>query len=359
MSHTPDLLAQIDTPALVIDLDRMERNLDRMAAFLADMPCNLRPHFKTHKTPELAKMQLDRGAIGLCCAKVGEAEVLAEAGIRDILITNQVVTPLKIARLIQLARNSDVIVAVEDAGNCAALGDAAAAARVTLNAIVEVDVGMHRCGAQDPASAVTLARAIADHPHLAFRGLMGYEGHAVFLQDPDDRRSAAEEAMGRLIAARDAVVAAGMPVEIVSAGGTGTHDVTGTYPGVTELECGSYIFHDGMYRSVRPEFECALTLIVTVISVHDGAAITDCGMKALSTDMGMPQVLGHDGLEVLYLSEEHGHVGGDPAGLRIGQQLELLPMHGDTTINLHDRYYGVRGGAIERMFEIRGRGKFV
>lgn len=359
MAQPAALLAQIDTPALLVDLNRVERNLDRMAAFFADKPCNLRPHFKTNKTPAFARMQLERGAIGITCAKVGEAEVLAEAGIRDILIANQVVTPLKIARLVELARHSDVIVAVESQENTAALGAAAAAAGVTLHAIVEVDVGMHRCGAPDPASAVALARGIAEHPHLAFRGVMGYEGHAVFILDSDDRRAAAETAMGRLMAARDAMVEAGLPVEIVSAGGTGTYDITGVYPGVTELECGSYIFHDGMYKTVRPEFDCALTLAVTVISVNEGTAVTDCGMKALSTDMGMPRVLGHENLDVVFLSEEHGHVGGDTSGLRVGGQLELLPMHGDTTINLHDKYYGVRDGTIEQVFEIKGRGKFV
>ncbi len=357
--HSPELLAQLDTPALVIDLDRMEANLDRMAAFVQDKPCALRPHFKTHKTPELARMQLDRGAIGLCCAKVGEAEVLAEGGIRDILITNQIVTPLKIARLVELAKHSDVTVAVAHVENCAQLGAAAQAAGVTLNAIVEVDVGMHRCGVRDPESAVALARAIADHSHLAFRGLMGYEGHAVFIGDAEERRATAEAAMARLLAARDAIVAAGLSVEIVSAGGTGTYDVTGTYPGVTELECGSYIFHDGMYQMVRPEFDCALTLAITVISVNGDTGVTDCGMKALTIDMGMPRILGHENLDVVFLSEEHGHVAGDTAGLEVGAPLELLPMHGDTTINLHDRYYGVRNNAIERVFEIKGRGKFV
>ena len=359
MSHSPELLAQIDTPGLVIDLECMERNLDRMAGFLQDKPCNLRPHFKTNKTPELARMQLDRGAIGITCAKVGEADVLAEAGIRNILIANQVVTPPKIARLMHLAQHSDVIVAIEDAGNCAALGRAATEAGVVLNAIVEVDVGMHRCGVGDPDAAVALAMHVQEHEHLRFRGLMGYEGHVVFTIDAADREANAKEAMAQLIAARDAIVAAGIPVEIVSAGGTGTYDITGVYPGVTELECGSYIFHDGMYKMVRSEFDCALTLVVSVVGVHEGAAITDCGMKALSTDMGMPQILGHEGLDVVYLSEEHGHLMGNTAGLRIGQQVELLPMHGDTTINLHDRYYGVRHNEIEQIFEIKGRGKFM
>lgn len=360
MPHSPELLAQIDTPALIIDLDAMERNLDRMAAFFADKPCALRPHFKTHKAPELAKMQLERGAIGLTCAKVGEAEVLAEAGVRDLLIANQVVHPLKIARLLELARNSDVIVAVESEENLADLGRAAEAAETLLNAIVEVDVGMMRCGVADPDAAAALARRIHDHPRLHFRGIMGYEGHCVFVPDADERRAQAEAAMAKLIAARDAITSAGVPVEIVSAGGTGTYDITGAYPGVTEIEAGSYVFHDGMYQTVRDDFEPALTLVTTVISVRQGMmAIIDAGMKAVSTDMGEPKVFGHPDLNILHLSEEHGHLGGDAADVRVGQQLELQLMHNDTTINLHERYYGVRNGVVERIIDITGRGKFV
>ena len=359
MPYSPELLAEIDTPALVVDLDIVERNLDRMAAYFAGQVADLRPHFKTHKTPEFARMQLDRGAIGLTCAKVGEAEVLAEAGVRDILIANQVVTPLKIKRLLDLARHSDAIVAVECAQNVADLGQAAEQAGVILHAVIEVDVGMHRCGVTDAAAAVGLAQQIHTHPHLAFRGLMGYEGHAVFIQDAEDRRAAATEAMQRLMAARDAVLAAGLPVDIVSAGGTGTYDVTGAFPGVTEVEAGSYIFHDGMYQTVRDDFDCALTFVTTVIGASEEHAVIDAGMKAVSTDMGMPRILGDRALEVLYLSEEHGHVSGDTGSLAVGQPLELRLMHNDTTINLHDRYYGVRNGGIEAVFEITGRGKFV
>ena len=212
---------QLDTPALCLDLDLLEANVRRMAAFFADKPAALRPHTKTHKCPTIAWMQIEAGAIGVTCAKVGEAEVMARAGIRDILIANQVVGEDKIARLMGLAAHTDVMVAVEDPANARALAEAAAARGITLRVLLEVDVGMGRCGVAPGDPALALAREVCALDGLRFEGLMGYEGHAVMVPDMAERARVTEQSLATLIATRDLLVENGLPVAIVSGGGTG------------------------------------------------------------------------------------------------------------------------------------------
>lgn len=351
--------AEIDTPALLIDLDVMERNIATMSAFFRDRPASLRPHFKSPKAPAIATRLLAAGAIGMTCAKVGEAEVLVQHGVRDILIANQVVGPQKIARLVGLARQADMMVAVDCTENVDALSAAAASAKLTIRILVEVDIGMHRCGARSPAAAVDLARHVQHCKSLRLAGLMGYEGHAVMIPERAERQRLTQDAMAALTAAADAVRSAGLPVEIISAGGTGTYDLTGVQPGVTEIQAGSYILMDARYRQVDVPFECALSLVTTVISVPDAhTAIIDAGMKAMTFEFGLPEVKGHDGVSLVFLSEEHGHLMVDGPPLHVGQRIELTPSHSDTTINLHDELFGLRGDRLESIFAIEARGKF-
>jgi D-serine deaminase-like pyridoxal phosphate-dependent protein len=350
----------IDTPALLLDLDKLEANIARMAAFFADKPAGLRPHTKTHKCPPIAHKQIAQGAIGVTCAKLDEAEAMAVAGIRDILIANQIVGKRKITRLMGLAGWTEIMVAVDDARNVADLSSAATSAGVTLRVLVEVNVGMGRSGVDPGQPALDLARQVVSSAGLAYEGLMGYEGHAVMRPTFEERRELAETAMARLIGTKEQIEAAGVEVKIVSGGGTGTHDISGVYPGVTEIEAGSYATMDVRYRDSGVPFQCALTCLATVISVpRSGVAITDTGMKAITPEFGMPEIVDREGIAVAKLSEEHGILSTDDGlGLCPGEKLELIPSHGCTTINLHDQFYALRNDTVEAIWPIAARGGF-
>ena len=354
-------LADIDTPALVLDLDRVERNVAKMASFFAGRSAGLRPHFKTPKCAEVARLQLEAGALGITCAKLGEAEVIADAGLdASVLIANQIVGPRKVARLLALAtRLPELLFAVDDAAQIDAVAQASDSLPAELGALIEVDIGMKRCGSDTPEQTVALAKQLGASG-IPYRGIMGYEGHAVLIPDHEKRRALCDQALARLEKHCGALTAAGLEPQIVSAGGTGTHDWTGSAAFVTEVQAGSYVFMDGAYARVRDEFETALTLLTTVIHRRGRMLITDCGMKALSHEFGMPRGASLP-LECKGLSEEHGHVLIDEgAELEIapGDRIALLPSHGDTTINLHDEYTVVRGENVEAIWPIAARGKF-
>jgi D-serine deaminase-like pyridoxal phosphate-dependent protein len=355
------LRSDVDTPALLLDLDRVERNVEKMARFFRERPAALRPHFKTPKCPEVARLQLEAGAIGITCAKLGEAEVLADAGVHtSVLIANQVIGPAKVKRLVELAgRLPELLVAVDDAAQVDAIDAELRGTRARLGALVEVDIGMRRCGTDHPEQTVGLAKALAES-RLAYRGIMGYEGHAVLVPDDEKRESLARAALAELDRHREALEAAGATPEIVSGGGTGTYDLTGTHAGVTEVQAGSYVFMDGAYRRVRSDFECALTEVCTVLRRRGRLVITDCGSKALSQEFGMPEAAGLP-LRYVGLSEEHGHLLVDEDAeveLEPGARIEIVPTHGDTTINLHDCYYVLRGDRVEAVWPIAARGRF-
>lgn len=349
----------IDTPSLVIDLDALDRNIKRMADFIATVPAGIRPHSKTHKTPIIARKQLEAGAIGITCAKVGEAEAMVAGGIDDILIANEVVGQTKIARLVGLARHAKLTVAVDDPTNVADLAAAAQMAGATLGVVVEVNVGMDRCGVEPGEPALALARKVVEARGLEFRGLMGYEGHTVNIKDRAQREAAAHQAMKLLVDTRDLLISRGVPVEIVTAGGTGTYDITSRVAGVTEIEAGSYATMDGTYARVGLPFEQALTILATVISCPSPTrAILDCGLKGMTPEFGVPQPKDASLGTISKLSEEHSRLDLAPgADLRSGDKIEIVPAHGCTTINLYDRFYGVRDGRVETVWEIAGRGK--
>ncbi len=352
--------AELDTPALCLDIEAVEANIQRMADAFRDGPVRLRPHAKTHKSPLLAQMQLAAGAIGITCAKLGEAEVMAAAGIKDILIANQIVGTSKIARLVNLAAYTEVMVAVDDVANAAELDAAAQAKGIRLRVLIELNIGMDRCGVLPGEPALALARRITASPGLRLEGLMGYEGHTVFIQDPDERRGKTEASVKLLVDTADLLRRDGIPVSIVSSGGTGTSLITGRYPGVTEIEVGSYITMDSQYREeVGIDFAYGLTVLATVTSVRSpDRAIIDAGLKTVTRDFGLPRLIAPPGWELVDLSEEHGHLhrtGGAP--LKIGDKVELVPNHGCTTINLHDEYHVIRGGVLEAVWPIAARGK--
>jgi len=354
-------IEELDTPALLVDLEALEYNLESMARFFADKHARLRPHAKTHKCPQIALRQLAAGAVGITCAKLGEAEVLAEAGVRDILIANQIVGAPKLERLTALARTCDVMVAVDDEANVTDLGRVCRERGVSIRVLVEVDIGMHRCGVEPGEATLALARRVAREPGLEFAGLQAYEGHLVMLPDAQERAARLREALATLGETCALLARAGLPAAIVSGGGTGTYDVSATTPPITEVQAGSYVFMDAWYLTVRPEFRPALTLLATVISrPTPDRVVTDSGMKSLTHEFGPPQPLGVVGLGLPRLSEEHATLEvTDPAAVRLhpGDRLRFLPSHCCTTVNLHDRYYVVRNGTLVDIWPIAARGR--
>jgi len=354
-------VGEIDTPALLIDLDVMERNIETMARFFRSVPASLRPHAKTHKCPIIAHKQIAAGAKGVTCAKLGEAETMVEAGIRDVLVANEVVGEPKVTRLVNLARHSDVIVAVDSPGNVRHLAEAARAKGVRLNVVIEVEVGNNRCGTDPGRPTLDLARRIAEHGSLNFRGLLGYEGFCQNIIDIEERRLKTHEAMEKLVSTRDLLEDAGFAVEIVSAGGTGTHMITGRYPGVTEVEAGSYVFMDAKYSRVEglEDFGRALTVLSTVVSrPRPGVAICDAGLKTITTEFGLPPVKGLEGVTYERASEEHGRLKVDPdVKLRPGDKIEFIVTHCCTNTNLYDRFHCVRDGRLEAVWRIAARGR--
>jgi D-serine deaminase-like pyridoxal phosphate-dependent protein len=345
-----------------MDIGKVESNIARMASFLADKTCRLRPHVKTHKTAVLAHKQIAAGAVGMCAAKLGEAEMLVAGGVRDVLVANEIVGPTKIARLVALAHHSDIMVAVDEASNARDIGAVARASGVTVRVLVDVNVGQNRCGAEPYEPARRLAREVAEIQGLRLCGVMGYEGHLVFLPDREEKGRKARESMAKLTETAELIRQDGLAdAPIVSGGGTGTHEFTAAYPGVTELQAGSYITMDGRYRDLGMPFDTALTVLASVVSrQRPNVVILDVGMKAISHEFGYPYVLGVPGARISRMSEEHGIVeleDPDAVSLKPGDKVFLLPTHGDTTINLHDRYFVVRDGVLETVWDVAGRGK--
>ena len=268
-AHDPRIgrpLAELDTPVLLLDRAASDRNLAKMAAFFRDRPARLRPHFKNHKCVTLAKRQLAAGAVGLTCAKLGEAEVLVEHGIQDVLIANQVVGEAKMARLAKLATRARMAVAIDHCDQAAAISAAAAAAGAVVHVLIEVDIGMGRCGVAPGAPAVELAQRVANLPGVRLAGLQAYEGHVVNVLDRAERTARARAAMQQAIDTRHMLAAAGFPVDCVSGCSSATYDSTGTLAGVDEVQAGTYATMDWQYHRLVPEFEIALSLLVRVIS---------------------------------------------------------------------------------------------
>ncbi|HVL77576.1 MAG TPA: DSD1 family PLP-dependent enzyme [Noviherbaspirillum sp.] len=359
--------AQIDTPALLLDLDAFDRNLARMQAALAGSGTRLRPHAKSHKCPEIARRQIAAGAVGICCQKLAEAAVFVNAGIEDVLITNQVVGPAKLQRLAELATRARIGVLVDHARQAQDLSAAAHARGARVDVYVEVDVGAGRCGVRaDQAGA--LAAQIVALPALRFAGLHCYHGSAQHLRRPEERQAAIAAAAAHARAARDAVEAAGIPVGIITGAGTGSfvHERdSGVY---NELQPGSYIFMDRDYadNTAGPDdirFEHALFVKTTVQSRPvPGRAVVDAGLKASSVDSGMPAPWQQPDVGYLKASDEHGVLGGDDGALpAMGESLLLVPGHCDPTVNLYDELVCVRGlasgaGTVEAVWKIEARG---
>ncbi len=357
-----DAVADIDTPALVVDLDAMERNIAAMAAFARTHGMRLRPHAKTHKSATIAALQVAAGAVGVCVQKTSEAEALADAGVTDLYISNEVIDPRKLARVAALAGRVKLAIAVDSMIGIDRLA-AALPPGADVDVFVEIDAGQGRCGAS-PSLAGALAARVVSHG-LRFAGLQAYHGRAQHLRGADERRAAIAHAVSVVRAAQDGLVAAGIDCPLVTGAGTGTFALEAASGVYGELQCGSYVFLDRDYGGVEPlpgapRFEHALFVKSQVISRDDAHAVVDAGHKSHAIDSGLPTVWQRD-LVFENGGDEHGIVraGRDPLPA-LGATVWLVPGHCDPTVNLHDAYVAVRGGlssgTVEAIWPVDARG---
>jgi D-serine deaminase-like pyridoxal phosphate-dependent protein len=354
----PQTLSDIPTPALLVDVAALDRNIRTMAGFFASRSCKLRPHFKAHKTPEIARRQLAAGSCtGLTCATVDEAEIAGPLA-SDLLIANEIVDPEKCRRVAALADRAAVTIAIDSAEGLEQISKAARETGVTIGALVDVNVGQNRCGVSPGQDAVTLAKLIARAPCMKLRGLMGYEGHAVGIAGRAEREAAVRRSMQLLVSTATMCADAGLPLEIVSAGGTGSYDISGDIAGITEIQAGSYALMDTDYGRLGLGFEQALSVLGTVISRPvPERCVADCGHKSCTKDHGNPSVRNIEGASVLALNDEHATIElPSTSRLKIGDRVQLIPSHVDPTMNLHDVLYALDGDAVVGVWPISARG---
>ena len=355
---SPDRLSDILTPALVVDVNALERNIRKMAEFFAPRRCQLRPHFKAHKTPEIARRQLAAGACsGLTCATVFEAEFAARL-CDDILIANEVLGADSCRRVATLAKRVRMTVAVDSTIGLNAISVAAREAGAMIGVLVDVNVGQNRCGVAPGDSAVTLGTFVAVAPGVTLRGLMGYEGHAVAIANRREREAAVCASLRQLLTTKRMFDEAGLATTTISAGGTGSFDIGGAMDGITEIQAGSYALMDTDYARLDLPFEHSLFVLGTVVSrPAPERCVADCGHKSCTKDHGLPSVKDIPGASVLALNDEHATIALPPeCTLAIGDRIQLLPSHVDPTMNLHDVVYAIDGDEVIGTWPVAARG---
>lgn len=356
----PMHLDELDTPCLIVDLDVFERNVQLCMSRLAGV--HVRPHLKTAKSPEVARLLLDAGAVGVCVAKVSEAEVMLAGGIHDVLVTTEIAGAVKVSRLARLASQwpaGRVRIVVDSWEGAAAID---AALRAPLETLIDVNVGQNRCGVA-PDDALALADRISGLERLQLIGVQGYEGNLQHIRDPEERRRLCDVSMGRLVGVAAELRAGGHPIEVVSTGGTGTAEFCAGHEAVTEVQPGSFAFMDTDYLDTGGiPYKSSLLAMATVISrPAPDRAVIDAGLKTLTDDSGPARLLNVTGWSYQHGGDEHGVLtpNGEPdrRELRVGDRVALIPSHIDPTINLHDVLYAHRGGSVEATWAVAARGK--
>ena len=358
---TPEV--ELDTPAFVVDVEKLDRNIETAASFFRDNTADLRPHVSGHGSPSIAHRQLAAGGTveGIATATVGQAEVFARYGFGDVFVANVVATPLKARRLSALSRTAKVTVAADSAAGVDVLSQAASAASVTLNVVVYVRTGQNGMGVEPGGPAVELARAVDAADGLAFAGLMTYEG-TILCDSRDELEAESLKWAGVMVDTKEAVEAAGLNVEVLSIGGTHNYETVGAVDGVTEVPAGSYALMDEKYRAHRPQFENAGRVMTCVTSMPEpGNIITDGGRKAIGGDAGNPGIEGVEGAVCRGLSAEHGGIQVPEDldhGLKLGDRIWCVPMDVAGSINVHDYLFAIRGGALEAIWDLPARGHY-
>lgn len=347
---------QIDTPALILEKAVFDGNLQTMKNLLSMTSMALRPHYKSHKCAAIVKLQLEQGAKGITCAKLSEAEDLAQMGVEDILIANQIVQPEKLPRVAALAKKCRLSICVDTAENILALEEAMAADDATLYCLVEYEVGMLRCGVETHEEFVELAKLISRQPHLVFEGIQAYAGNLSHETDLPRRQQASDEIERDLTALKKALTDAGLPPKEITGGSTGTVENKPGNSIYTEMQCGSYVFMDRSYGTLGLNFKNALFLLTSVVSTRKNYFITDGGTKSLGLDQGAPTVVGYE-KHPLKLSEEHGRIELDGHTCRLNDKIRYIPGHCCTTVNIHDRIYVVDGEDVVDVWDVTSRGK--
>ena len=359
-------LEDVDTPALLLDLDAFEFNIQLMAGFAKKFGINHRPHAKTHKSPVVAQKQIAAGAVGQCCQKVAEAEILVAGGVSDVLVSNQIVGRRKLDRLAGLARNANISVCVDDQDNINQINAAAKRFNATIDVLVEIDIGAGRCGVVPGKAAVELAQIIAKNSNLTFGGLQAYQGRAQHIRGFGERKIAIEKA-GKLVQETIHLLSeAGLECRLVTGAGTGTFQFEADSGIWNELQAGSYCFMDADYGLNLNEtgefintFRNSLFIWSTIMShPTKDRAVVDAGHKATSIESGLPLVADLKDVKYVSASDEHGSLvlGRDSIDLKIGQKIRLIPGHCDPTVNLHDWYIGIRNGMVEAIWPVEARG---
>ena len=347
--------SELETPALLLDLDIARQNIAVMAGHMERAGKSLRPHTKTHKAPQIARLQVDAGAIGVSTATAWEAIAMIDAGVDDILVANEVVGPSRIRALAEATRDGRVTVAVDSAANLDDLSAAAVAAGSVIGVLVEVDVGMNRGGVRSKEEALDVARHAVSLPGIEWRGAMGYEGHCMLEPDRALRVTKQGKAMTHLFEVVDHLAADGIECEIVSAGGTGTYDLIAAHPRVTELQAGSYVFMDAFHGSLIPGFDVALTVLATVMGRHGDRVILDAGRKGVGIDLMLPSPVGIEATTA-FVDEEHTGIDVPASSpLRYGDTVELMAGYGPTTVNLYGRYHVIEGGVVTDIWPVMAR----
>lgn len=358
-------LAEIDTPALIVDLDIYERNLDQMASLMEQNGKKLRPHAKMHKAPAVALDQMKRGAVGVCCQKISEAEIMVEGGVSDVLITNEIVSRNKLARVAKLALKAQVGICVDSESATLALNEECARENVNLRVLVEIDVGGHRCGVTTTREAVSLAQIITSASHLHFGGLQAYHGSAQHKRTVTERQEAVDGAANIIDATCEALKLAGFDCEVVTGGGTGTFMQDINHSQWTEHQCGSYAFMDADYGKNELEndkfgtgFEHSFFIKTQVMSnSQSDMVVCDAGLKAVASDSGNPIISGHEHLTYRMTSDEHGCINlTEEDNIELGDHLMLIPGHCDPNVNLYDWIVGIRDGIVEKIWPVSARG---
>ena len=365
-AHVGMHLDDVMTPALIIDLDAFEHNIETLRKQVVDANVRLRAHSKTHKSVDIARYQIDHGgACGICCQKLSEAEVMVAGGIDDVMISNQITDPVKIERLAKLAQRARLLICVDDSDNIRDLSKAATRHGASIECLVEIDCGARRCGVAPGQAAVALAQQIAVSDGLQFAGLQAYQGNAQHIRDYAAREQAIATAILHTGETVDALATVGLHCDIIAGAGTGSYHFEAASNLYNELQCGSYIFMDADYQRVldqsgKPvsEFQNSLFIWTGIMSkARPDMAICDAGLKVLSVDSGLPRVFARDDVEYVNCSDEHGNIADPHNQLQLNHKIRLVPGHCDPTCNLHDWYVGIRDDRVECLWPVSARGK--